>query len=134
MYAQSTVSLFTQCVDNIVDEAEQSLGLYQNKQQARIPVLVCSELSAIVLQKLRRKHPTIDQSFAFLDQVRFTVPLGCDPTTTLISRNFDEKTDNCAHVLYEACTKSANTFLSVPIDSQSSFPKLWKLRRLSMEL
>ena len=95
---------------------------------------MCSELSSIVLNILRHKDPNLDKSFAFLDQVNFTAPLGCDPRKTLISRNFDPKTDNCALVLYEACAKSANTFLSVPIDSESSFPALWKLLRLNSNL
>ena len=97
-------------------------------------MLVCSELSSIVLQMLRRKHPTIEQDFVFVDQVRFAASLGCDSRKALISRNFDNKADDCALVSYKACTQSASTFLSVPIDSESIFPMLWKLIRLSLDL
>ena len=134
MCVQRTIGLFGQCVDNIAGEAVQSLNLYRSKQPPRIPVLVCSELSSIFLRMLRRRRPALDQDFAFLDQVDFTAPLGCDAKTSLASRSFDENSDNCVHVLYEACAKSANTFLSVPIDSQSSFPAVWKLLRLSWDL
>ena len=127
-----SVSALIQCIDSAVTAAGRSLRLHWNKQQARIPVLVCSELKSVIVHILRAKHPAIDQDFVFHDQAKFTEPLGC--CTSWLQCHLDQQTDGCVLALTSACVQSANKFLAVPIDSGSSFPKLWKLLRLILNL